>query len=100
MRNNTVSLSSAGVYASAGGGASGHRSGKESQSWKGDNVKRFLVATMWGIALLLILTAGTNADPDSCQDALSQYRSAKSDISRMIIFVRRIPDVQTGRSPA
>jgi hypothetical protein len=43
-------------------------------------MKRFLVAIMWGITFLLIPTARTNADPDSCPDALSQYRSAKSDV--------------------
>ncbi len=43
-------------------------------------MKPFLIAILWGITLLLIATAGTSADPDSCQDAASQYRSAKSDV--------------------
>ena len=43
-------------------------------------MKRFSAAAMCGIALLLILSTGTNADPESCRDALDQYKSAKSEV--------------------
>lgn len=43
-------------------------------------MKRFSIATAGGVAFLVISVVGTNADPESCRDALDQYKSAKSDV--------------------
>jgi len=44
-------------------------------------MKRFFAAIACGITLLVISIAGSDADPESCQLAMDQYRSAKSDVT-------------------
>lgn len=46
----------------------------------GSNMRHFLAAVICAIAFLIISAAIVNADPDSCRDAVDQYKSAKSDV--------------------
>jgi hypothetical protein len=41
---------------------------------------RSLIAIICVIALSVISAGSIHADPEECQDALNQYRSAKSDV--------------------
>jgi len=48
-------------------------------------MKRFLVTATSGLAFLLFFVIATIADPESCRDALDQYKSAKSDVGGALI---------------
>jgi hypothetical protein len=43
-------------------------------------MKRFLATITCGI-MLAVFSAATSAEPESCRDALDQYKSAKSEVS-------------------
>ena len=43
-------------------------------------MRRVLATITCGI-MLAVLAAATNAEPESCRDALDQYKSAKSEVS-------------------
>jgi hypothetical protein len=43
-------------------------------------MRRVLAAITCGI-MLAVFAAATNAEPESCHDALDQYKSAKSEVS-------------------
>jgi hypothetical protein len=43
-------------------------------------MRRFLILIGCGIALLVSSVAAIHADPESCQGALDQYRSARSNV--------------------
>jgi hypothetical protein len=47
-------------------------------------MKRFLLTTGWGTALLVCSCIVIHADPDGCQNASGQYRSAKSKVFNAI----------------
>jgi hypothetical protein len=43
-------------------------------------MRQFLATLICGGALLIISAASTIADPEDCQDAIDQYKSAKGDV--------------------
>jgi hypothetical protein len=43
-------------------------------------MKRFQVALICGIVISTTPMIGTKADPEECQEAIAEYRSAKSDV--------------------
>jgi hypothetical protein len=47
-------------------------------------MRRFLVATICGIALMFWSASATTADPDGCRGALDQFNSAQSSAAAAV----------------